>query len=459
MSMGKRTGLSRGDARRNARLLRLRGIVRRDRAILAIDLADTKQVMAVCDHDSRVLARRTVRGRAWQLEEAIGWGRQVAAGHEFAGVVVACEPTGHRWRVVAELCDRLGLELVCVQPLLVARAREAEDYTRAKSDPNDAVLIARLVGELRCYVPERADQVWARLRQLGARRVQLTTQVTAARQQLRDLLECAWPAVLQAAAKPLDSRTWRAAVRVALARTAGDPAALGRLGQARFARAVTAELARWDGQRRCQRIVRAVWTAATSPQALALGVSSQRPGALERASLTMDDWRHALDELAEVEQRMTGVLDQLQLTGLVGSIPGLSVVGAAAILAETGDPTRFDSARALVKHAGLCPRANESGAYTGTTRISGRGRPALRLAAWRATWGALAHNPVLQARHAHLTGRDHHQLNDAQARTALAAALLRWLWVVVTKRVAWQAAIAAGKLDPRAAKEVTAPAA
>lgn len=215
--MGKGNGLSRGDARRNARLLRLRGIVRHDRAILAIDLADTKQVLAVCDHDSRVLARRTVRGHAWRLEEALGWGRQVAVGHGFAGMVVGCEPTGHRWRVVAELCDRLGLELVCVQPLLVARAREAEDYTRDKSDGKDAILIARLVGELRCYLPERTDQVWARLRQLGARRAALTITAGACRQQLRDLLECVWPAVLQAAAKPLDSLTWRAAVQVALA--------------------------------------------------------------------------------------------------------------------------------------------------------------------------------------------------------------------------------------------------
>jgi len=95
------------------------------------------------------------------------------------------------------------------------------------------------------------------------------------------------------------------------------------------------------------------------------------------------------------------------------------------------------------------PRANESGAFAGTTRISRRGRPALRLAAWRATWGALAHNPVLAARHAHLTGRDHNQLTTAQARTALAAALLRWLWVVVTTRTPWQAAIAAGQLVPR----------
>jgi hypothetical protein len=43
--MGKRNGLSRGDARRNARLLRLRGVVRQGRAILAIDLADTSQAL------------------------------------------------------------------------------------------------------------------------------------------------------------------------------------------------------------------------------------------------------------------------------------------------------------------------------------------------------------------------------------------------------------------------------
>ena len=145
--MGKRNGLSRGDARRNARLLRLRGVVRHERAILAIDLADNQQAVVVCDHDSRVLARRSVRGRVWQLEEALGWGRQVAVERGFAGVVVGCEPTGHRWRVVAELCDQLGLELVCVQPLLVARAREGEaarvKLSEADSFGNHCVVAVR----------------------------------------------------------------------------------------------------------------------------------------------------------------------------------------------------------------------------------------------------------------------------------------------------------------------------
>ena len=110
----------------------------------------------------------------------------------------------------------------------------------------------------------------------------------------------------------------------------------------------------------------------------------------------------------------------LGLTELVTSIPGLSAVGAATILAETGDPTRFSSARALVKHAGLCPRDNASGTYQGKTAISGRGRPELRLAAWRAVFAALQHNPVLAARHAHLTGRADNPLTDTQARVAVA---------------------------------------
>jgi transposase len=122
--MGKRSGISRGDGRRNARLRRLRGIVRHDRAVLAIDLADDTQEVAVCDHDSVVLAKRTWRCRPWRLDQALAWGRRVAVEHGFAGVVVACEPTGHRWRVVAELCRQQGWSWsVCSRCWCIAPAR------------------------------------------------------------------------------------------------------------------------------------------------------------------------------------------------------------------------------------------------------------------------------------------------------------------------------------------------
>ena len=58
------------------------------------------------------------------------------------------------------------------------RAREGEDLTFDKSDPKDAVIIARLAAGLHRHEPERADAVWARLRHLGARRLQLTGEAT-----------------------------------------------------------------------------------------------------------------------------------------------------------------------------------------------------------------------------------------------------------------------------------------
>jgi hypothetical protein len=117
-------------------------------------------------------------------------------------------------------------------------------------------------------------------------------------------------------------------------------------------------------------------------------VIAHRPGALERVALLLQDWNRAHRRLADTEQRTTAVLDELGLTELATSITGLSAIGGAAILAETGDPCRFATARALDWHAGPAPREKLSGTFTERTKLTGQGRPGLRLAAWRAVWGA-----------------------------------------------------------------------
>jgi transposase len=193
--------------------------------------------------------------------------------------------------------------------------------------------------------------------------------------------------------------------------------------------------------------MQAVYAAATQPSR----VTDDRDGAGERAAFVLEDWHRALGQLDEVEARMVTVLEQLGLLKLATSIPGLSAVGAAAILAETGDPADYDTARCWPKHAGLCPRDNASGRFQGATRTSGRGRPLLRTATWRAIWGLLPHNQVFAARYTHLTTRGHNQLTDGQARAALGAALLRQLSVVCRHQVAWDPAKASREVTTKAA--------
>lgn len=439
------SGVSRGDRNRNARLARLRELVPFSNAIVGIDLADKKQMLVVTDHDSKVLARRTFRCKAWDLGAALDWAAERAAAKGFDGVTVSCEPTGHRWRVLGQLAGERSMPFVCVQPMQTSWARRSEDLTFDKTDDKDAVLIARLTAQLRCYAPEPVDETWGRLRHLGARREELITANVAQIQQIRDLLECVWPAAIETARQPFRSQTWAAAMHVIVDRDGGDLDRTRRLGWARFERAVRREINRRGGQRLALRIARNLFTALADPA----GVVAHRRGALERVALVLEDWQTDQQRLADTERRMLTVLDELELTQLVTSIHGVSAVGAAAILAETGDPHRFATARAMVKHAGLAPREKASGTFTGRTKLTGQGRPRLRVAAWRAVWGSLQTNTVYAARYRHLTAREHNRLTPTQAQTVIAAAILRHLHAVVTTGRAWDPEIARGEVKTR----------
>lgn len=59
---------------RNSRLARLRVLLPPQNAIVEIDPADSKQAAVVTDHDSRVLSRRRVSARAWELSELLDAG-------------------------------------------------------------------------------------------------------------------------------------------------------------------------------------------------------------------------------------------------------------------------------------------------------------------------------------------------------------------------------------------------
>ncbi len=173
---------------------------------------------------------------------------------------MACEPTGHRWRVLGQLAADRSMPFVCVQPMLTSWARRSEDLTSDKTDEKDAVLIARVTAQLRCYVPEPVDETWGRLRHLGARREQLVIEMVSQIQQIRALLECVWSAALDTARQPFRSKTWAAAMTVVCKRDRGDVARTRRFGIDRFEQAVRSEIIRRGGHKPSLRILRQLFT-------------------------------------------------------------------------------------------------------------------------------------------------------------------------------------------------------
>jgi transposase len=368
---------------------------------------------------------------------------------------------------VQRLCAERGLRLVCVQPLVSHIARQQQDYTAHKTDEADCVMIARLAAELHCYIPEELDEVWADLRHLGRRRTALITSETASVQRIRDFLSVAWPVVTETCAKPFESMTWLAAMQAVTSRCGGQPGKLAVIGLEAFTALVRDALSGWGGQRIHGPIGKAVFAALTSTDGV---VWAHRRGLLRRVAAELGDLHRARAQRQETEAAMTAALGDLGLARL-GDIPGLTATGAAAILAETGDPKRYDTSSSVVKHAGLSPSENASGAFDGEAHISRRGRPGLRLTVWRAVWAVLIHNPVMAAKYAAMTQAADQAAAEAQAqgpghatsaaeaarrrrakaRVACAAALLRWIYSMVVHGTCWDPGVAAGRKDTLAA--------
>jgi transposase len=460
--VSKGSGTTRGDRRRNARRERLRGVLPRDGAVIGIDLAEDKQALAVVDHDVRVLARKTVRVKAFRLGPALDWAVAQARVKGFTAVAVACEPTGPRWLQVQRLCAERALPLVCIQPLVSHIAREQQDYTPHKTDESDCVMIARLATELHCYIPEELDETWAQLRHLGRRRAQLITAAAASAHRIQDFLSVAWPTVMETCAQPLLSRTWLAGVQEVTSRCGGVPARLAAMGEEAFTALVRGAVAGWGGQRAFGTISRRIFAALTDTEGV---VVSSRRGLLRRCADELGDLQRLRAQLRAVEADMVAVLGELGLSRLA-DIPALTAVGAAAILAETGDPRRYDGSSSLVKHAGLAPSENASGAFSGQAHISRRGRPGLRLTVWRAVWPMLQFNPVMAAKYQSLAqpadaaqaaamradagsrqasaAAAEARARRAKARVACAASLLRWIYSMVVHDTGWDPAAASG---------------
>jgi transposase len=411
----------------------------------------------------QTLAGKTVRVKAFRLGEALDWAVAQARAKGFTAVAVACEPAGARWLQVQRLCAERELPLVCIQPLVSHIARQQQDYTAHKSDESDCVMIARLAIELHCYFPGELDEAWAQLRHLGRRRAQLITSATASVQRVRDFLSVAWPVAPEACAHPFESVTWLAAMQVVTSRCGGQPEKLAAIGLAEFTALVRQAVAGWGGQRPASLVCRAVFAALTSTEGV---VVSHRRALLRRCADELGDLQRTRAQLRAVAAGMAAVLGELGLSRLA-DIPGLTAVGAAAILAETGDPRRYDSSSSLVKHAGLSPSGNASGAFEGQAHISRRGRPGLRLTVWRAIWPLLIHNSVMAAKYAAMiaaadaaaaqaaqaqSGTGSRQASPAaaaqarraKARVACAASLLRWIYSMVVHDTGWDPDVASG---------------
>jgi transposase len=101
------------------------------------------------------------------------------------------------------------------------------------------------------------------------------------------------------------------------------------------------------------------------------------------------------EQQIEVEKAVEELMQQIPQH--ITSIPGVGLVTGAAILAEIGDVTRFESPEKLVAYAGIDASVHQSGQFEAKKmHMSKRGSPYLRLGLWQAASMSILHNNELK---------------------------------------------------------------
>ncbi|WP_411959049.1 IS110 family transposase [Pseudomonas sp. s4] len=110
---------------------------------------------------------------------------------------------------------------------------------------------------------------------------------------------------------------------------------------------------------------------------------------------------HITEELEKtrkaIEQTIDDDPDLRKRRDLITSIDGLGDTTATLLLAELGDPLKYQSSSAIVAFSGLNPVVQQSGEFIGQSTISRTGASRLRAGLWMSGTVSIRYNPVVKA--------------------------------------------------------------
>jgi transposase len=353
----------------------------------------------ISKRDAKLCVRVAGSGRRRTVETVTTWGSttgQILALREHLvaeGVsCVVMEATSDYWKPFYYLLEDAGFEL------LLVNARHVKNLPGRKTDVADATWLAQLGahGLVRgSFVP---PQPIRQLRDLTRARTAITRERSRETQRLEKLLEDAG-IKLSAVASDILGVSGRAMLE-ALVAGQSDPAVL-------------ADLAK----RRLRAKIPALTEALT-------GRFSEHHAFLVRIHLDLIDQHTAA--ITELTERIETVMEPFRgFRDLICTIPGISILTADVIVAETGaDMNVFPTAAHLASWAGVSPGHHESAGKTKSSRTR-PGNPYLQGALGTAAMSCAQHpDTFLGARYRRIAARR----GPMKANVAIQRTILVTIW-------------------------------
>jgi transposase len=349
----------------------------------------------------------------------IKWTRTLEKEQNMEKVIIGIEPTGHYWFTFAQAVNTDGMILVQVNPYHVKCSKELDDNTPSKSDYKDPKTIAFLVKDGRYRIPYLPKDEYAELRKANNMREEWIQKKVAVKNRIIRWLDTYFPEFMDVFS------SWEGKAALMTLGKFAFPSEISNLTPEEILASWRIEAKRGVGIRKAKELL---LTAQTS-----IGIVEGNNTADYEIKLLIRE--HT--EINEVILDLENILEKIVLT-IPGAknlleIKGVGIRTVAGFFAEIGDIRRFESAKQIIKLAGLNLRFNSSGDHKGETTITKRGRSRLRAILFRTILPLVATNEVFNRLHHDNMNRKDNPLKPKQSLIALCCRFIRIAFALITK--------------------------
>lgn len=358
------------------------------------------------------------------FEVFLSWLNDVKDKSGKTDVIIGMEPTGHYWFCFGQMVKlKSDMKLVLVNPFHVKRFKELDDNTPTKNDRKDPKTIAMLMKDGRYMEPYIPEGMFSDLRNAMDTRWRLVKELNEIRNRIQRWISIYFPEF------NVVFGDWEGISALLVLKGFPTPAQIIEKG-------ITGIVARWKeskiravGVKRATKLFEAAQNSIGVKEGLATA-ENEITFLLEQYELLMRHYEKTMVLVEKLVMQIPGIKEVLKIKGV-----GLILV--AGFLAEVGDITRFSDPAQIQKYAGLNLKENSSGKHKGKTTITKRGRKRLRAILFQCIMPIVAHNEEFQKLHKHYTTRAENPLKRKQSLILLCCKLIRIIYVMLTKGVAY----------------------
>lgn len=329
-------------------------------------------------------------------------------------VIIGCEPTGHYWFNLRDYLKSKTLELVIVSTYATKQAKEFDDNSPTKSDPKDALVIARLISEGRYSIPVIREGLFQEVYNGQSMIDDYTEEIIRLKNKIHQWNDIYFPEIEKVYA--ISSREYEEFAKLAL-----TPKDINNIQMDELINKLTE-----NNHYASKNKIGIIKTLAL----VSVGCVADDYAKLKIKKL-INRLIEVTEEKKKLQQEMESKASEINYVKDVVEMTGIGYGHMVPIISECGDLNNYSHYKQLMKMAGLGLKESSSGTKKGRKHINKRGRSQLRKTLKLAALSLICHNDAFKSLHEYYTQKRERCLEKLVSVNAIIHKFVRVLMAIV----------------------------